>query len=104
MAVARVSNISQAVLELKKNGVWVFGAAAESKASFWDTDFRDATAIVIGSEGSGIGRLVREQCDSIISVPMSGKTPSLNASVTAAVIMYEGMRQRLFAKQRIISN
>lgn len=98
MAVARVSNISQTIVELKKAGIWVFGAAAEGKNSFWQTDFTEPTAVVIGSEGGGIGRLVREHCDLIISVPMTGKTPSLNASVTAAVIMYEGMRQRLFAK------
>lgn len=94
MAVARVSNISQTIKELKKAGVWVYGAAADGDTSLWNADLKDSTAIVIGSEGSGIGRLVKEQCDVIVNIPMSGKTPSLNASVSAAVLMYEGMRQR----------
>lgn len=100
MAVARVSNISQTIRELKKSGVWVFGAASDGDQTLWDADFNDSSAIVIGSEGSGIGRLVREQCDIMLNIPMTGKTPSLNASVSAAVIMYEGMRQRYFSKLR----
>lgn len=94
MAVARVANLSQTIKELKKSGVWVFGAASDGNTKLWDADFRDATAIVIGSEGSGISRLVSEHCDVTVSIPMTGKTPSLNASVSAAVLLYEGMRQR----------
>lgn len=94
MAVARVSNLSQTIKELKKSGVWVFGAHSDGDTHLWDADFRDSTAIVIGSEGSGIGRLVSQHCDITVSIPMKGKTPSLNASVSAAVLLYEGMRQR----------
>lgn len=94
MAVARVSNLSQAIKELKKAGVWIFAADSHGGTPLWNADFKDSTAIVIGSEGSGVSRLVHEQCDVTVSIPMTGKTPSLNASVSAAVLLYEGMRQR----------
>jgi len=93
-AIARVANITAAVKELKKAGVWVFAAATDTGDSLWESDFKGATAFVIGSEGSGISRLVSENCDYKINIPMSGKLSSLNASVSAAVLLFEAVRQR----------
>jgi len=94
IAIARVTNLTAAVRELKKAGVWVYGASADNGAPLWESDFTDATAFVIGSEGSGIGRLVEKNCDCMVKIPMKGKLSSLNASVSAAVLMYEAVRQR----------
>lgn len=94
MRIARVSNIPAALKELKDKGLWVYGAAAGGSSEFWGTDFTGAMALVIGSEGDGIGRLVRENCDFIVNIPMVGKINSLNASAAASVIMYEVLRQR----------
>lgn len=94
MAIARVPNIPAVLKELKDKGLWVYGAAAGGSNSLWDTDFTGAMALVIGSEGDGIGRLVRENCDFIVNIPMVGKINSLNASAAASVIMYEVLRQR----------
>ena len=80
--------------ELKNNGLWVYGTAAEGTSDLWHTDFSGAVALVIGSEGDGMGRLVRESCDFIVSLPMKGRVSSLNASVAAGIVMYEVMRQR----------
>ncbi len=94
MRIARVSNIPSALKELKENGLWVYGAAAGGESELWSTDFCGAVALVIGSEGDGLGRLVRESCDFIVSIPMVGRINSLNASAAASVIMYEVLRQR----------
>ena len=93
-AIARVTNITAAVKELKKAGVWVVAAAPDGESSLWEHDFKDATAIVIGSEGTGISRLVGENCDYTVNIPLSGKISSLNASVSAAVLLFEAVRQR----------
>lgn len=85
--VARVTNISNTIEELKKRGVWVYGADMNGE-NYTDCDFSGATALVIGNEGKGISRLVREKCDAIVSLPMKGKIKSLNASVAAGVLMY----------------
>lgn len=91
--VARVTNLSSALDELKERGVWIFGA--DLGGSDWcECDFTGATAIVVGSEGKGLGRLVREKCDFIATLPMNGSVNSLNASVAAALMMYEAVRQR----------
>jgi 23S rRNA (guanosine2251-2'-O)-methyltransferase len=92
--VARVPNLPALLRELKEAGVWVFGAAAEGTASLYHADLKGPAAIVIGSEGDGMGRLVRENCDFIVSIPMRGKINSLNASAAAAVLLYEAVRQR----------
>lgn len=92
--VARVANITSALDELKKRGVWVYGTAADGDNDIWGTDFKGSVAIVIGSEGSGMTRLVRESCDFTVSIPMVGGVSSLNASASAAILMYEVMRQR----------
>ena len=94
MAVARVANIPAVLKELKERGVWIYGTAADGEKDLWHTDFSGAVALVIGSEGDGMGRLVRESCDFIVSLPMKGQLNSLNASAAAAVTMYEVLRQR----------
>ena len=94
MAVARVPNIPAALKELKDRGVWVYGTAADGQNDLWHTDFSGPLALVIGSEGDGMGRLVRECCDFIVSLPMKGRVSSLNASAAAAITMYEILRQR----------
>ena len=94
MAIARVPNIPAAIKELKDRGLWVYGTAADGQSDLWHTDFTGAMALVIGSEGDGMGRLVKENCDFVVSLPMKGKVSSLNASAAAAVTMYEVLRQR----------
>ena len=94
MKIARVPNIPAVLKELKDKGLWVYGAAAGGENGLWTTDFTGPMALVIGSEGDGIGRLVRENCDFIVSIPMVGRINSLNASAAASVIMYEVLRQR----------
>ena len=93
-AVARVTNMTSAITELKRAGIWIFGAVADAGEPMWQADLTVPAAIVIGSEGTGITRLVSENCDHRISIPMNGKIASLNASVSAAVLLYEAVRQR----------
>jgi len=92
--VARVSNISQAVVILKRSGVWVVGIDPTGKIDYSQVDFRLATAIVVGGEGKGLSDLVKKRCDSVASIPMRGKITSLNASIAAALVMYEAFKQR----------
>ncbi len=93
MLVAKVRNIGAAIDELKEKGLWIYGADMDGES--WDgVDLKGAVAIVIGSEGFGIGNLVRKKCDFILSLPMKGKINSLNASVAAGILMYEVRRQR----------
>ena len=94
MPVARVANLPAALKELKKQGVWIYGTAAEGTTPLYGADLRGPAAIVIGSEGSGMGRLVRETCDFLVSIPMKGRISSLNASAAAAILLYEAVRQR----------
>lgn len=93
MKVARVTNIASEIDNLKKNGIWVFGADMDGK-DYTSFDYSIPVAVVIGNEGKGIGRLVAQKCDEIISLPMKGKINSLNASVAAGVLMYEVVRKR----------
>ncbi len=94
MPVVRVPNIPSAIDDLKKRGIWVY--AADMDGSLWcDTDMKGPIALVVGSEGRGVGRLVRDKCDFIVSLPMKGKINSLNASVAAGILMFEVSRQRL---------
>jgi len=92
--VARVVNIAQTVDTLKKAGVWVIGIEGEGKQRYTQVDFKLPVAIVIGGEGTGISELVKKRCDLLASIPMKGRITSLNASVAAAVVMYEVYRQR----------
>ena len=94
MAIARVPNIPAALRDLKEQGLWVYGTAADGQSDLWHTDFSGPLALVIGSEGDGMGRLVAESCDFIVSLPMKGRVSSLNASAAAAITMYEILRQR----------
>ena len=94
MAIARVPNIPAALQQLKEEGLWVYGTAADGQSDLWHTDFSGPVALVIGSEGDGMGRLVAESCDFIVSLPMKGRVSSLNASAAAAITMYEILRQR----------
>ena len=94
MAIARVANLSSAIKELKAAGLWVYGTAADGASPLWGTDLTGPIALVIGSEGDGMGRLIKENCDFVLSLPMKGQVSSLNASAAAAVTMYEILRQR----------
>ena len=94
LPVARVPNLTAMLKDLKKQGVWIFGTAADGDTSLYAADFKGGAAIVIGSEGEGMSRLVREQCDFLVSIPMGGQLNSLNASAAAAIVIYEAVRQR----------
>lgn len=93
MHVARVTNIPQTLDELKERGLWIYCADMDGEA-FYNADLKGAIALVIGSEGKGVGRLVKEKCDVVLSMPMKGKINSLNASVAAGILMYEISKQR----------
>ncbi|MCD5413397.1 MAG: 23S rRNA (guanosine(2251)-2'-O)-methyltransferase RlmB [Clostridiales bacterium] len=94
MPVAKVTNISQAIDTLKKAGLWVAGADLGGEKNHYESDLKGSIALVIGNEGKGISRLVKEKCDFLVKLPMDGQIASLNASVAAAVFMYEIYRQR----------
>lgn len=93
--VARVANLVQTIEYLKKRNIWVVGADSSGEKAFYESDLTGAIALVIGSEGEGIGRLIREKCDFLINIPMKGRISSLNAAVAGAVVMYEISRQRM---------
>ena len=95
MPVARVSNIPALLKELQEQGVWIFGTAADGNTTLYEADLKGPAAIVIGSEGDGMSRLVAQGCDFLVSIPMKGKISSLNASAAAAILLYEAVRQRL---------
>ena len=94
MKVARVTNIAATVRELQQAGVWIYGTAADADCDLYHADLKGPTAIVIGNEGQGMSRLVRESCDVTVSIPMRGRISSLNASAAASVLLYEALRQR----------
>lgn len=93
MPIIRVRNIADTIDELKEKGLWIYGADMSGQA-WCETDYTGAVALVIGSEGKGIGKRVKEKCDFVVSLPMKGQIDSLNASVAAGVICYEISRQR----------
>ena len=95
MKVAKVSNINNAIAELKEKGVWVFGTAAEGSVPMYQADLTGPAAIVVGNEGDGMSQLVRKNCDMLVHIPMKGRISSLNASVAASILLYEAVRQRL---------
>lgn len=95
MKVARVTNINNAIAELKQKGVWVFGTAAEGSVPMYEVDLSGPAAIVIGNEGDGMSQLVRKNCDALVHIPMKGQISSLNASAAASILLYEAVRQRL---------
>jgi 23S rRNA (guanosine2251-2'-O)-methyltransferase len=94
LPIARVVNIATTIKALKKEGIWVYGASGEAKDQIYQLDLDMDLAIVIGAEGKGIRRLVKEKCDRLFSIPMKGPLSSFNASVSAGMILYEVMRQR----------
>ena len=91
--VAKVTNIAETIEKLKKQGMWIAAADMDGQ-EMYKTDLKGSLGIVVGSEGEGVSRLVREKCDFIVSIPMYGQINSLNASVAAGVLMYEALRQR----------
>ena len=95
MKVARVTNINNAINELKEKGIWVFGTAAEGSVPMYKADLTGPAAIVIGNEGDGMSPLVRKNCDMLVHIPMKGRISSLNASAAASILLYEAVRQRL---------
>jgi 23S rRNA (guanosine2251-2'-O)-methyltransferase len=94
IAVARVTNLVQLIEQLKQRNIWVIGADAQGSSNYSEWDWTVPSALVLGSEGSGLHRLVRERCDALVRIPLLGKIESLNVSVAAGVILYEAVRQR----------
>ena len=97
--VAQVTNISQALDELKKAGFWIFGADGSARRTLYEQDLSGPVALVIGGEGEGIRPLVRKGCDQLVSIPMQGGVNSLNASVAGGILLFEVVRQRLTGKK-----
>ena len=93
--VAKVSSIASAVQELKKQGLFLFAADMDGQQTLYEADFTLPTAIVIGSEGTGVSALVKQECDFVVRIPQKGRIPSLNASNAAAVLLFEALRKRL---------
>lgn len=100
LPIAKITNMRSCLEELKTAGLWVYGAAAGEGKPLRDLDMRNATVIVIGSEGKGMRRLVAETCDDFVHIPMAGDLGSLNASVATAVVLYEAARQRATAPDK----
>jgi 23S rRNA (guanosine2251-2'-O)-methyltransferase len=96
--VAKVTNITQTIESLKQKGIWIAGADGDAKITVYQNDLTIPLAIVIGNEGKGIGRLIKEKCDFLFKLPMFGQINSLNASVAASVLLYEVVRQRHIKK------
>ena len=94
MKIARVNNLNETIEYLKEHDVWIYGTDMDANKMYYEEDMKGNVAIVIGSEGFGISRLVKEKCDFLIKIPMKGKITSLNASVSAGIIMYEVVNQR----------
>ena len=94
MKIARVNNLNETINYLKENGVWICGTDMDTDTYYYNQDLKGPLAIVIGSEGFGMSRLVKENCDFLIKIPMKGKVTSLNASVSAGIVIYEAVKQR----------
>lgn len=92
--VARIGNISQTLKKLKKQGLWVVGADMDGDKNYYEADLTGPIVVVVGSEGQGMGRLTKEECDFVVRIPMKGKITSLNASVACSLLLYEVLRQR----------
>ena len=95
LTIARETNLSRAIQALKAKNVWVYGLAVEGQQPYWKIDWTTPSALVVGAEGPGLGRLVRESCDELIQIPMApAAVQSLNASVAGSLVLYEAFRQR----------
>ena len=93
--IARVNNLNDEIKYLKSKDVWIYGTAIEATKYYYEENLKGAVALVIGNEGEGISRLVRENCDILLKIPMKGHITSLNASVSAGIVMYEVVKQRM---------
>ena len=98
MKIARVNNLNETIKYLKEKGLWICGTDMDTKTYYYNQDLTGPLAIVIGSEGFGMSRLVKENCDFLVKIPMKGKITSLNASVSAGIVMYEAVKQRELKK------
>ena len=92
--IARVNNLNETIKYLKKQGLWICGTDGEAKTYYYNQDLKGPIAIVIGSEGFGMSKLVKENCDFLVKIPMKGKITSLNASVSAGIVIYDAVKQR----------
>jgi len=92
--IARVTNLVRALVDLKERAVWIYGFEAQAEKSYLDLDYSQACALVLGGEGRGLHRLVREACDQLACIPLRGRVQSLNVSVAAGIVLYEALRQR----------
>ncbi len=95
LPVARVTNLNRLIEQLKERNVWVVGTSADAAIDYTEWDWTRPAAVVLGAEGAGLHRLVRERCDALVKIPVQGKIESLNVSVAAGIILYEALRQRL---------
>ncbi len=95
MKIAMVNNINDTIDTLKEEGVWICGTDINTSKYYYEQDLTGPLAIVIGSEGYGMSRLVRENCDFLVKIPMKGKIKSLNAAVSAGIVVYEAVKQRI---------
>lgn len=95
MKIARVNNITDTIRELKDKGLWIYGTDMEAPKYYYQEDWKGPIAIVIGSEGFGMSRLVKENCDFLVKIPMKGKITSLNAAVSTGIVIYEAVKQRM---------
>ena len=102
--IATVVNIARAVEELTEAGVWTVGLAADAAERYHEVDFTLPTAVVVGAEGTGLRRLVRERCERLVSIPMQGSVSSLNVSVAAGITLFEALRQRQLAQAQSVSS
>lgn len=94
MKIARVNNLAQTIDYLKENDVWIIGTDMDTDTYYYNQDYKGSIAIVIGSEGFGMNRIVKEKCDFLVKIPMFGKITSLNASVSSGIVVYEAVKQR----------
>lgn len=99
MAISKITNVNQTIDQLKKENIWVYGAAAGEGESSWTTDFAGGVCLVIGNEGKGLSSLTKKKCDVLVSIPMEGDMDSLNASCAATVLLYEVYRCRQGARR-----
>ncbi|MGB2867497.1 MAG: 23S rRNA (guanosine(2251)-2'-O)-methyltransferase RlmB [Bacteroidota bacterium] len=101
LAVARVTNIARTLDELKQNDVWIVGTDATAEKAYFEMDYSGGVGILVGNEGRGIRRLVKEKCDFLVRIPLHGKIESLNASVAGGLVLYEVARGRDLAKNKL---
>jgi 23S rRNA (guanosine2251-2'-O)-methyltransferase len=101
LPIARVTNLSVLIRQLKERNVWVVGTAGDATMDYSEWDWTRPSAVVLGGEGSGLHRLVRENCDALVRIPVHGKIDSLNVSVAAGIILYEALRQRAESTEQV---